>query len=87
MLSLLQVFFFVIIEQQLASLAEWLGFSCIPDCTWVLNLVSTFSDIFSYLRGMLEPELDRLVQGKVHRITYDARFLRLKKPNFHSVPS
>ena len=53
--------FFVIVEQQLASLVEWLGSSCISDRAWVLNLVRTFSDFFSYLRGMLEPRLDHTV--------------------------
>ena len=57
------IIFSVIVEQQLASLAEWLGSSCISDHAWVLNLVSTFSDFFSYLRGMLEPGLDRMVHA------------------------
>ena len=60
---ILIIIFFVIVEQQLASLAEWLGSSCISDRAWVLNLVSTFSDFFSYLRGMLEPGLDYMVHA------------------------
>ena len=42
--------FSVIVEQQLASLAEWLGSSCIFDRPWVLNLVSAFSDFFLFKR-------------------------------------
>ena len=99
-LSLLQVFFVVVVGQQLASLAEWLDSSCISNRAWVLNLVSAFFDFFSYLRGMLEPRLDHTVHATgstlnqavqrvqgVHRITNDARFLRLKKPDFHPLPS
>ena len=42
--------FFVIIEQQLASLVEWLGSSCISDRAWVLNLVSAFFYFFLFKR-------------------------------------
>ena len=74
-LSLLQVFFLVIVEHQLASLAEWLDSSCISDHAWVLNLLSAFSDFFffSYLTGMLEPGLDRPI-------------LNAKKPDLSPVP-
>ena len=43
------IFFLVIVEHQLASLAEWLDSNCISDHAWVLNLLSAFSDFFFFL--------------------------------------